>query len=128
MRQPAVHHPDVGDDTTVGVIHRVEDQGTGWRIKHSVRRRHLRDHFMEQCGNAIAGLGGNSEHIRRLTADDLRQFLGVFLRLSGRQVDLVKDRDQVQVSVEGKIQVSERLSFNPLRGVDKQNGTFTGRK
>ena len=124
--QLAVHHPDVGDHAPVGVVHRVEDQRPGRRVRVAGGRRDLRDHGVQQVGHALAGLGRDPEHVRRLAADDAGQFLGVLLRLGGGQVDLVQHRDQVQVGLERQVQVGQRLRLDPLGRVHQQDRALAG--
>ena len=119
--QPAVHHPDVGDDAAVGVVDRVEDQRAGRGVRVAAGRRHLRDDRVEQVGHPGAGFRRDLHHVAGVAADHPGQFLGVPGRLGGRQVDLVQHRDQVQVGVEGQVEVGERLGFDALRGVHQED-------
>ena len=43
----------------------------------------------------------------------------ILLGLGARQVDLVEDRDDREVILEGQVQVRERLGLDALRSVDK---------
>ena len=124
--EQAVHDPDVGDDAPVGVVDRVEDQRPGRRVAIAVRGRDLLDDRVQQVGDSLAGLGRDLEHVRDRAADDVGDLGGVLLRLRRRQVDLVQHRDQVQVGLDGQVQVGERLRLDPLRGVDQQDRALAG--
>ena len=124
--QIPVDDPDVGDDATIGVVDRVEDQRTGRRVRIPGRRRHRLDDLLEQLGHALAGLPRHPQHLVRLTADDVGDLLGVLLWLGGRQVDLVQHRDDVHVGFERHVEIGERLRLDPLGRVDQQHGAFAG--
>jgi hypothetical protein len=44
----------------------------------------------------------------------------------GRQVDLVQDRDDLEVGLEREVEVRDRLRLHPLRGVDEQHRPLAG--
>ena len=44
------------------------------------------------------------------------------------QVDFIYDRNDLQPGVDGKIEIADCLSFDPLRGIDDEDGAFTGRE
>ena len=122
----AVDHPDVGDHAAVDVVDRVEDHRPGRRVGVAGRMRDVRDHLVQQFLDPDAGLAGHPQHIVRRAADDVRDLLGVTLRLGGRQVDLVQHRDDVQVVLQRQVQVGQRLRLDALRGVDQQHRTLAG--
>ncbi len=81
---------------------------------------------LSTSGDALAGLGADPQHVVGLAADDLRDLLGVLLRLRRGQVDLVEHRDDVQVVLEREVEVGQRLRLDALRGVDQQQGALAG--
>ena len=48
----------------------------------------------------------------------------VLFGLRARQVDLVEDRDDRKVILEGQVQVRERLGLDTLRGIDEEDRTL----
>ncbi len=126
LGQPAVDHADVGDDPAVGVVDRVEDQRPGRGVGVAVRRRYQVDDLVEQLFDAHAGLGGDPEHLGRVAADDRRDLGRVALGLGGREVDLVQHRDDLEVGLEGQVEVGQRLRLDALRGVDQQHRALAG--
>ncbi len=46
--------------------------------------------------------------------------------MSGRQINLIDDRDDLKTVVERQIQIRQRLRFDPLAGIDNQYRAFTG--
>ncbi len=121
-----VDDADVGDDASVGVVDRVEDQGPGRRVRVADRRGQLADDLVEQGGDPVAGLGRHPQHLGRVAADDVGQLCGVLVGLGAGQVDLVEHRDDVQVGVQGQVEVGQGLCLDPLRGVDQQHRTLAG--
>ena len=121
----AVHHADVGDHAAVGVVDGVEDHGSRRRIGVALRSRHQLDHLVEEFRDARTRLARHAQHVVGLAADDVRDLLGIAVGVGGGKVDLVQHRDDGQVLVHRQVQVCQRLRLDPLRGVDKQNGTLT---
>ena len=124
--QAPVHHPDVGDHAPVGVVDRIEDEGPGGAVRLAGRRRHLRHHGVQQFQHPLPGLGRHAQHVAGGAADDAGQLLRVQVRLGRGQVDLVQHGDQVQVSLEGQIQVGQRLGLDALGRVNQQDGALAG--
>jgi hypothetical protein len=61
-------------------------------------------------------------------ADDLLDLPPRLLGLRARQVDLVDDRDDLEVVVDGQVGVGQRLRLDALRGVDQQQRALAGRQ
>src|SRR5207244_1578588 len=78
----------------------------------------------QQVLDARTGLGRHLQYVGRTAADDVRELLGVLVRLRAREVDLVQHRDDVQVGVQREVQVRQRLRLDPLRGVHQQYGAL----
>ena len=53
-------------------------------------------------------------------ADDVLDLPLAFVRLRARQIDLVDDRDDLEVVLDREVGVGERLRLDALRGVDQQ--------
>ena len=88
------------------------------------RRRDLLHHGVEQFRHPLPGLGRDAQHVAGGAADDAGQLLRVQVGLGGRQVDLVQHRDQVQVGLEGQVQVGQGLGLDALGRVDQQDGAL----
>src|SRR5699024_3612709 len=123
--QATVHHADVGHHTAVGVVHRVEDQRAGRSIRVAHRVRHEFADPVQQLRHALARLARDAQDLIRLAADDVGQLLGVLIRVGGREVDLVQDRNDLQVLIHREVKVRQSLGLNTLGGVDQQDRTFT---
>jgi hypothetical protein len=122
--EPPVDHADVGDDAAVGVVDRVEDHRSGGRVGVAHRRRDPADDAVQQLQHARARLAGGAQDVLGVAADQPGDLLGVLLGLGRRQVDLVEDRDDLQVVAHRHVQVRQRLRLDALRGVHQQHGAL----
>jgi len=126
--QRPIDNADVGDHSPVGVVHAVKDQSSGGRQRVTHRRRYLIDHCIEQVGHTVAGLGADSQDIVGITSNDVGEFRSVLFWLGTGQVDLVEHRDDVQIVLEGQVQIGQGLRLDALGRIDQQHRTFAGGK
>src|SRR5664280_562872 len=122
----SVDDTDVRHDAAVRVVHAVEDQRPQRSLGITHRGGNRVHDLVEQLPHALAGLGGDAQDVLGLAAQDVADLFGVLVRLRARQVDLVEHRDDVEVRLEGQVEVRQRLRLDTLRGVDEQHGTFAG--
>ena len=123
----AVDHPDVGHHAAVDVVDGVEDHRAG-----RARRRRLAG----AAPHARRGRAGRRRPRPVLpdtrstslgfAADDVGDLTRVAVRVGGGQVDLVQHGDDVQVAVQGQIEVGQGLRLDALRGVDQQHRALAG--
>ena len=73
------------------------------------------DDGLQHLVDALAGLGRGQHRVRGVQADDVLDLLADPLGLGGRQVDLVQDRHDLVVVVDGLVHVGERLGFHALK-------------
>ena len=116
------------DDAPVLVVGRVEDQRPQRRLGVALGRRDAGDDGVEQLGHPLPrlgrdvqdGLGRQSQHVLDLerAAD----------RVGRRQVDLVEDRHDLEIVLDGLVAVGQRLGLNALGGVDQEHGPLAGRQ
>ena len=125
MRQRAVHHSYVGDDAAIGVVDGVEDQRSGRSGRIAHRCRYLGDDLIEELSHTLTCLRRHPEHLSWIAPDDSGDFRGVLLWLGTRQIDLVENRNNVQVGVQRQIQVCQSLGLDALGRVDEEHRAFT---
>ena len=126
--EPPVHDAHVGDHAAVGVIHGVEDEGAGGRVRSVFARRrgHELAHAVEKLLHAFASFAGDAQHILRFATNDGGDLLGVLVGVGGGEINLVEDGDDLQVVLHRHVEVGERLSLDALGSVDKQNSALAG--
>jgi hypothetical protein len=119
-------HADDRDDALVAVPPRVDDEGLDLGVAVAAGRRDAQDDGLDQLGDADAGLGGDQQGLGGVEADGLLD-LGLDAGdIGGRQVDLVDDRDDLEVGVEREVDVGEGLGLDALGGVDHQQDALAG--
>ena len=74
--------------------------------------------------DADAGLGGDADRLGGVDADDVFDLFGHAVTIGGGQVDLVQDRHDLVVGVDGVVDVGQRLRLDPLGAVDDQQRAF----
>ena len=90
------------------------------------RRRDALDHGLEELRQALARLGADEQGLGPGDADDVLHLLERILDLDLGQVDLVDDRDEDEVVVDGQVGVGQGLGLDPLGGVDDEEGPVAG--
>ena len=123
-RQNAVDDTHVGDDAAVRVVHGVENHRARRGVGGSLGGGDDLDDAVEEVLDALAGLAGDLQDLTLVAADQLSDLVRILLGLGARQVDLVEDRDDREVILEGQVQVRERLGLNALRSVDEEDRTL----
>ena len=124
--QPAVDDAHQDDDAAVGVEPGIEDQRAQRRVGRALGRRHQVDDVLQNFVNADALLGAGQHGIARVQADDGLDLLANALGLGRRQVDLVDDRNDLQVVMQRQVSIGERLRFHALRRIHHQQRAFAG--
>ncbi len=127
-RQNAVDDTHVGDDAAVRVVHGVKNHRARRGVGGSLGGRDDFDDAIEEVLDALAGLAGDLQDLALVAADQLSDLVRILLGLGTRQVDLVEDRDDREVILEGQVQVRERLGLDALRSVDKEDRTLARRQ
>lgn len=126
----AVPHPHQGDDTQIGVIPTVDQQGADfgvWFLRRLRRRQPLNDSLQDGF-HPHARLGGNFQRVAGIDADHVLDLRLDPIGFRGRQVDLVQNRDDFVVVLNRQIDIGQGLRFHALTGIDHQQGPFAGRK
>ena len=120
----AVEQAQVGDDAAERVVVRVEHHRLQRRLRIAARRRDARDDRREQFFDAGPGLAAARQHAERIDAERRFHFADHFVGPGVDHVDLVQDRHDFQMGIDGRVGVRHRLGFDSLRGVDQQQGPF----
>ena len=124
--EAAVDDPDERDDAAVLVVGGVEDQRAGGRLGISFRRRDPLDDRVEHGLDPEAGLGRDAEDVLGVVADQVGDLGGGAVGIGLRQVDLVHERDDLEVVLDREIRVRQRLRLDPLRCVDDEQRPLAG--
>ncbi len=107
---------------------RIENQRFQRLVRISLRSGHFSADLLENFLDPDAGLCGGEHRFTGVEADDLLDLLLDSFRIRARKVDLVDDRQNLEVVVECQIYIRQRLGFDSLRRIDNQQRAFAGRK
>ena len=122
----AVEDANQHHDAQIGVVPRIDQQGFQGRGGVALRRRQAGDDGFQHIVDADAGLGAAKHRVRGVQADDILDLLAHPLGLGCRQVDLVEDRDDLVVVVDGLVDIGQGLGLDALGCIDHQDGAFAG--
>ena len=131
------HHPDlvalledaVADahqhhDAEIRVVPRIDQHRLERRVALADRGGEALDDGLQHVGDAEAGLGRDQHGMLGVDADHVLDLLLHPVRLGGGEVDLVENRHDLVVGVDGLVDVGQRLRLDPLGGVDHQQRTL----
>ena len=122
----AVHHAQIDDDAPIGIVLAVEDQRLQRRVGIALGGRHVPHDHLQHGGDVDPVFCRDFRGVLGAQADDILDFL-LDLRRPGRgQIDLIDDREDLQVVVDGKIGVGQGLGFHALAGVHHQHRALAG--
>ncbi len=124
--QHAVEDAHQQDDAQVGIVPGVDQHGLQRGVHVTLGRGQAGDDAFQHVFDADARLGRAFDGVRGVDADHILDLGLHALGFGGGQVDLVEDRNDLVIVVDGLIDVGQRLGFHALRGVDHQNGAFAG--
>ena len=124
--QAAVYDADIDDDAPVAVVDGVKDKGAKRRILVSLGRWNVVNNLLQYLFHILTGLGGDPRCILTVEADYVLHLFGHPVRVGRREIDLIDDRDDFQVMVQGEIGIGKRLRLYSLSGVNDENSPVTG--
>jgi hypothetical protein len=110
----------------VGIIVRVENKGLQLGFRVTFGRRKPPDNRFQNLRDAGSFLGRDE---KGLVGVEAQIFVDLFLYpvdIGGRQIDFVDDRNDLEVVLHGQVEIGQGLGFDPLAGVDQEQGAFAG--
>ena len=124
----AVDDAGQDDHAAVRVVPGVEDQRLQRRVGIARRRRQPLDDGFEDLVDAGALFRAREDRAARIEADDLLDLPLRLVGLRAGQIDLVDDRDDLELVLDRQVGVRERLRLDALRGVDEQQRALRRRR
>ena len=129
LRPPAdspFHHAAGNDDSFIGIVYRIENQGLQGRLRIPRRGRDLPHDLFQHRFHVLPGFCRNQRGVLGLYADDILNLIDDPLRLRAGQIDLVDHRKYIQIVIQGQIYICQGLRFNALSRVYHQDGAVAG--
>ena len=123
-----LHHPEVDDDPPVGVVLAVEDQGPEGGPGIALGGGHVGYDILQHRRDVDAHLGGDFRRVLGGQADDVLDLILHLPGIGGGQVDLVDDRQDLQIVLHGQVGVGQSLGLDALGGVHNEQGALAGRQ
>ena len=127
-RDLAVPDTDISDDAEVGIKMAVEDQGPQRLVGIALRRRDAADDGFQYFLGADALFGRRPDRLGGVNRQHFFDLLGHPVGIGGGQVNLVDDRDDLQMIVQSKVDIRQRLRLDSLGGIHDQYRAFAGGK
>src|SRR5690606_37920184 len=121
-----IEYAEVNFNPPKRIEYRVKDHSLERRLWIAFRWLDSLDHGIEYLLDAYAFLRARAYNFLRLTADEVYDLFGHFIGHGMRQVDLVQYGDDLQIVVQGEVEIRNRLCFNPLAGVDDEQRPLAG--
>ena len=122
----AVENTGVDDHALVAVVIGVEDEALQAAVWVSLWRRNYLNQFLQHVVDAHAGLCRDQRRILRVDSDDIFDFFLGFIRAGAVQIHFVQHRQNLQVLIQGKVDISQSLCFHALGGIHHQHGAVAG--
>src|SRR5262249_39982715 len=107
-----IHYARQNDHAAIGIEPGIEDQRAQRNLGIALRRRHQVDDRFQNLVYPRALLGAGQYRFRRVQPDYRLDLFADALGLRGRQIDFVDDRNDLQVVVQRKVGVGERLRLH----------------
>ena len=124
LADDAVDDLEVGDDASERVEHGVEDQGLQGSLLVAHGMGYAVHDGIQYLLHALAGLAAGPDDVLRVTADEVYYLVLHLVGHGAGHVDLVDHGYDLQVVVDGHIEVGDGLRLHALRGVDHEQGAF----
>src|SRR3546814_14549884 len=105
LLENAGHYTDQNDHAQIRIVPAIHEHSLQRRCAIALRCRDLRDDLFEYLVNADAGFGGSKHRFGRVKADNILYLMPYLFRLRCGQVDLVDDRHDLMVMLDGLIDI-----------------------
>ena len=117
---------EIGDHTSEGIEHGIEDQSLQRSVRIAFRTWDpVHDGIKDRC-DSLSCPRRDAEDFLRSAAQKIADFVADHVRTGGVHVDLVQHGDDFQTVVYRKIEIGDSLCLNTLGGIHDQKSAFTG--
>ena len=122
----AVHNLEVSDDTAERVEYRVENERLQRSLLVAHWVRNLLNNSVQYLFNAFAGLTRSTDNILAIAANQVDNLIFHLIGHGAGHINLIDYRDNLQVMVDGHIEIRDGLCLYTLCGIHHQQRTLAG--
>ena len=113
-------------DVLRNLVFHANDNGEAWPNIETIRLE-VGYKSRKAVIDALAGLAGSLNNVGLVTADEVDNLVLDLQRHSGGHIHLVQDRDDLEVVINGLVEIGNRLSLHALGGVNQQECALASR-
>src|SRR5262249_28378221 len=128
LLQAAVDDAGEHDNTEVRVVPAVDQHGLQRLRRVAFRGRQALDNGFKHGFDVEARFGRDPDSCRRIDTDNILDLLLDAVFIGRRQINLVEDGQDLEIVIEGLIDVGERLRLDALARVNHEDGALAGGK
>ena len=121
-----VHNLEVGNNAPERVKYRIENQSLKRSLLIPLGMRNTFYDGIKHLPDTLARLTGCTQDILALATNQVDNLIFHLIRHGRGHVNLIDDRNNLQIMVDSHIKIGDGLCLHALRGIDHQEGTFTG--
>ncbi len=121
-----IHYAQIYDYAFIRIVYRIEDQRLQRRVRIALWRGDIGDYTFEHLLNADTQLGRDARRVQTGQADNILHLVRHALGLRAGQIDLVQNGHQLQIVLQRKVRVGQRLRLHTLAGVYHQHRALAG--
>ena len=119
-----VDNLEIGNDTTEGIEHRVEDKRLKRSLRITFRSRNPFHYGIKNFLHALTGLSGSEKNLFLLAAQQVCHLIGNDIDHCRFHINLVEDRNDLEIMLNGKVKVGYGLGLNTLGCINYKDGTL----
>ena len=117
---------DENDDTAVGIVVGIKDQGLQGILIIAFGRRQIFHDTLQDIFHIQSCLCRDTRCIGTVQTDDVFDLFLCPLDIGTGQIDLVDDRQDLQIIVQSQVGICQSLGFDALRCIYHENCSVTG--
>ena len=122
----SVDHLEIGDHSAEGIEYRVENQGLERCLWVALRSGETLHHGVQYGRHALTGLRTAQQDVLPVAAYQVHDLVADHVHHGRVHIYLVEHGDNLQVMVDGQVEIGYGLGLDTLGSVHHQQGTLTG--
>ena len=123
----AVPHAKDGLNAAVGIENGIKNERLQGGVLLAFRRGNAVHNSVQKLLNTVASFGTDAQNVFQLTPNEVDDLVRNLIRIGAGEVQFVQNRNDLQVVLNGQVEVADGLGLNALGSVHHQQGAFAGR-